>query len=49
MPYRKVIKVLTIKAYECPCGFFILCNSDRDRYLKLRLHKRNCNITSRAL
>ncbi len=43
MPYQKYIKGGTMKSLECPCGFFISCNTDRDRLLKRKLHARNCD------
>ena len=43
MHRQKLIKNGNTKILNCPCGFLIICGSDRNFNVIWKLHKRKCN------
>jgi hypothetical protein len=40
----KLCRTIRSRTFECPCGYYITCGSDRDRVFKHKLHAKSCSI-----
>ncbi len=44
MARQKYYACKLTKTLDCPCGYRIICSTDRERDLKDKLHSRKCDI-----